>query len=134
MTVSGALPVGLLPTAAPVPAAARVPTTATGAAGAAASTGSTATSSEAAATASAARSFERVLLEQLTTQLAATAAPEDDASAATSAYRDMLPGAMAEALSAAGGIGLAAQFSAATGTAPTDAAPSPSATTTGSTT
>lgn len=55
----------------------------------------------------AAASFERLLLEQLTKQLAATAAPED-ASPATAAYRDLLPATMADALSQAGGVGLAA--------------------------
>lgn len=63
-------------------------------------------------TTSAAASFEHVLLEQLTTQLAATAAPGDDeGSAATSAYRDLLPRAMADGLAAAGGLGIAAAFS-----------------------
>jgi Rod binding domain-containing protein len=56
-----------------------------------------------------AQAFERMLLEQLTTQLAATAAPdEDEASPATAAYRDLLPAAMATALADAGGIGIAA--------------------------
>ncbi|WP_210493833.1 rod-binding protein [Patulibacter sp. SYSU D01012] len=60
----------------------------------------------------AAVAFERVLVEQLTKELSATAQPADDetASAATGAYRDMLPGAMADALTGAGGIGLARQL------------------------
>lgn len=68
----------------------------------------------AAAPADAAASFERLLLEQLTKGLTATAAPED-ASPATAAYRDLLPATMADALSQAGGIGLAARLA---GTAP----------------
>ena len=53
--------------------------------------------------------FERMLLVQLTQQLARTAEPEgDSSSAATAAYRDLLPGALADALVAGGGIGLAA--------------------------
>ncbi|HEX8123503.1 MAG TPA: hypothetical protein VF549_19785 [Solirubrobacteraceae bacterium] len=52
--------------------------------------------------------FERMLLVQLTSQLAKTAQPEDEgSSAASSAYRDMLPGALADAMIAGGGIGLA---------------------------
>jgi Rod binding domain-containing protein len=59
-----------------------------------------------------ARSFERQLLGELTKALAATAAPADDAtsSAATKTYRDMLPGALADAVMAEGGLGLAAQL------------------------
>jgi Rod binding domain-containing protein len=63
----------------------------------------------------AAKAFERVMLEQLTKEMAASAAPEDagdGASAATSAYRDMLPAAMADALSQSGGIGIATQLQA----------------------
>ena len=53
--------------------------------------------------------FERMLLVQLTQQLARTAESEDEASsAATTAYRDLLPGVMADAVVAGGGIGLAA--------------------------
>lgn len=56
----------------------------------------------------AALGFERMLLERLTEQLAKAVEPEDEAaSAATGAYRDMLPGALADALIAGGGIGLA---------------------------
>ena len=52
--------------------------------------------------------FERMLLVQLTQQLAKTAQPEDESSsAASSAYRDLLPGALADAMVAGGGIGLA---------------------------
>lgn len=70
---------------------------------------------EAQKTYKAAVAFERVLVEQLTKELSATAQPADDesASAATGAYRDMLPGAMADALTGAGGIGLAQQLYAA---------------------
>ena len=59
----------------------------------------------------AALGFERQLLVQLTQQLAESALPQDDAAgAATNAYRDMLPGALADAMVAAGGVGLAASF------------------------
>ncbi|HTN25588.1 MAG TPA: rod-binding protein [Solirubrobacteraceae bacterium] len=52
--------------------------------------------------------FERVLLGQLTKAMQATVPGEDDdATAATKTYRDMLPDTMADALSAGGGIGLA---------------------------
>lgn len=52
--------------------------------------------------------FERVLLGQLTKAMQATVPGEDDdASAATRTYRDMLPGTIADALAAGGGIGLA---------------------------
>jgi Rod binding domain-containing protein len=56
----------------------------------------------------AALGFERMLLVQLTQQLARTAEPEGEGeSAATGAYRDLLPGALADAIVAGGGIGLA---------------------------
>jgi Rod binding domain-containing protein len=65
----------------------------------------------------AALSFERSLVEQLTKTLssdmaggeAADAADGEDsgASAATSAYRDMLPGTLADAVTGADGLGLA---------------------------
>jgi Rod binding domain-containing protein len=56
----------------------------------------------------AALGFERMLLVQLTEQLAKTAQPTDEASSAASgAYRDLLPGALADAMVANGGIGLA---------------------------
>ncbi len=51
--------------------------------------------------------FERMLLVQLTQQLAKSAEPEGQGSAATQAYRDLLPGVMADAMVAGGGIGLA---------------------------
>ncbi len=59
----------------------------------------------------AALGFERMLLVQLTQQLAKTTGGEDAESPATQAYKDMLPGAMADALVAGGGIGLAASLS-----------------------
>ena len=55
----------------------------------------------------AALGFERMLLVQLTRQLARTADGEEGSSAATQAYRDLLPGVMADAIVAGGGIGLA---------------------------
>jgi Rod binding domain-containing protein len=60
--------------------------------------------------------FERVLVEQLTKSMAKDAmgggedggdSQEDGGSAATSAYRDMLPGTLADAVTGAGGLGLA---------------------------
>jgi Rod binding domain-containing protein len=57
----------------------------------------------------AAYGFERMLLQQLTTQLAKSATGDDEqASAATKQYTDMLPGVLADAMIAGGGIGLAA--------------------------
>jgi Rod binding domain-containing protein len=63
----------------------------------------------------AALSFERQLVGELTKQLSKTAEPADasSASAATQTYRDMLPGAMADAVMAEGGLGLAQQIDAA---------------------
>ena len=59
----------------------------------------------------AALSFERQLVTQLTQQLADSAKPaEEDESAATSTYRDMLPGTLADAVIGAGGLGLAKQL------------------------
>jgi Rod binding domain-containing protein len=56
----------------------------------------------------AALGFERMLVSQLTQQLADTAKPAgDEESGATSAYRNMLPGAMADAVVQGGGLGLA---------------------------
>lgn len=53
--------------------------------------------------------FERVLLGQLTKTLVDSALPSDGgSSAAMTAYKDMLPDAMTEALMSGGGIGLAA--------------------------
>jgi Rod binding domain-containing protein len=63
----------------------------------------------------AALAFERQLVGELTKALAATAAPaeDDNASAATKTYRDLLPGSMADAVMAEGGLGLAVQLDAA---------------------
>ena len=67
--------------------------------------------------------FERMLLVQLTQQLAKTAEPEGEASsAASTAYRDLLPGALADAIVAGGGIGLAAAAVPAEDAPPTEAA------------
>ena len=65
----------------------------------------------------AALAFERTLLEQLTKTMSQDMAGGDSAggedsddsgaSAATSAYRDMLPGTLADAVTGAGGLGLA---------------------------
>jgi hypothetical protein len=53
--------------------------------------------------------FERLLLGQLTKTLVDSAMPAGDASsAAVTAYRDLLPDALTEALMGGGGIGLAA--------------------------
>ena len=52
--------------------------------------------------------FERMLLGQLTRTLIDSALGADDAtSAATTAYKDLLPDALTEALMSGGGIGLA---------------------------
>jgi Rod binding domain-containing protein len=52
--------------------------------------------------------FERMLLGQLTRTLLDSALPgEDAASASTTAYKDLLPDALTEALMSGGGIGLA---------------------------
>ena len=55
--------------------------------------------------------FERTLLEQLTKSLSKGTLDGDGEdggdSAATSAYRDMLPGTLADAITGAGGLGLA---------------------------
>ena len=59
----------------------------------------------------AALGFERMLLVQLTEQLAKSAQPEDgEGAAASNAYRDLLPGALADAMVAAGGVGIAASL------------------------
>ena len=59
----------------------------------------------------AALGFERQLLVSLTEQLAKSALPEGDgSSAATQTYKDMLPGTLADAMVAAGGVGLAASL------------------------
>jgi Rod binding domain-containing protein len=53
--------------------------------------------------------FERVLLGQLTKTLVDSALGADEAtSAAVTAYKDLLPDALTEALMSGGGIGLAA--------------------------
>jgi Rod binding domain-containing protein len=58
--------------------------------------------------------FERQLVEQLTQSMADTTkaqesgdGSDDGSSAATDAYRQMLPGAMADGIMSAGGLGLA---------------------------
>ena len=64
----------------------------------------------------AALGFERQLLMQLTEQLAKSALPEGEgSSAATQTYKDMLPGTLADAMVAAGGVGLAASLGKGTG-------------------
>jgi len=57
----------------------------------------------------AALGFERMLVQQLTKSLADSAKPDDDsgADAATSTYRSMLPGTLADSVMSAGGLGLA---------------------------
>ena len=62
----------------------------------------------------AALGFERQLVEQLAKQLSATTGAEQNGeqdSAATKSYKDLLPGALADAVIGAGGLGLAAQIS-----------------------
>ena len=54
--------------------------------------------------------FERVLLGQLTKTMQSTVAQEGEGSAATQAYKNMLPDTMADALVAGGGIGLASDL------------------------
>ncbi|WP_320669663.1 hypothetical protein [Patulibacter defluvii] len=57
--------------------------------------------------------FERTLLEQLATSMVATADPAaEEGDATTRSARDLLPGALADALTAAGGIGLARELQA----------------------
>jgi Rod binding domain-containing protein len=60
----------------------------------------------------AALGFERMLTEQLTKTMSAGAKGGEDGevggeTAATAAYRDMLPGTLADAVTSAGGLGLA---------------------------
>ena len=61
----------------------------------------------------AALGFERMLTQQLTKTMASGASAlggsgeEDGESAATSAYKEMLPGTLADAVTNAGGLGLA---------------------------
>ncbi|MEA2154197.1 MAG: hypothetical protein QOE11_337 [Solirubrobacteraceae bacterium] len=58
--------------------------------------------------------FERELVGQLTKAMQATVPTDEDddagVGAATKTYRDMLPGTMADALVAGGGIGLASDL------------------------
>lgn len=55
--------------------------------------------------------FERMLVGQLTKTLVESAVgDEETSSAAVSAYKDMLPDALTEALMSGGGIGLAKQL------------------------
>jgi Rod binding domain-containing protein len=58
--------------------------------------------------------FERQLVEQLAKQLVATAQPAGDEgseqSAASGLYRDLIPQTLADAVSKAGGIGLAPEL------------------------
>ena len=60
----------------------------------------------------AALSFERMLVEQLTKSMSKTAEGDDDsgADAATTTYKDLLPGALADGIIAGGGLGLARQL------------------------
>ena len=62
----------------------------------------------------AALGFERMLVQQLTKAMAdttKTGGDEDDSSgAATSTYRAMLPDALADGITASGGLGLAGQI------------------------
>jgi Rod binding domain-containing protein len=63
----------------------------------------------------AALSFEQMLVSQLAKSMNDTAQPSDDSDdsgtdAATSTYRDMLPGALANGIMAGGGLGLARQL------------------------
>ena len=58
----------------------------------------------------AALGFERMLVAQLAKQLTDTAGGDQETSAATSAYRDLLPDALADGVTAAGGLGLARQL------------------------
>src|SRR5919198_751177 len=61
----------------------------------------------------AAKQFESVLVEQLAKQLQETAKPADDEdgeSAASGFYAQLLPGALAQGVSDAGGLGLADQI------------------------
>jgi Rod binding domain-containing protein len=63
----------------------------------------------------AALGFERMLVEQLAKAMNSTAQPSDDSGddgsdAATTTYRDMLPGALADGILSGGGLGLARQL------------------------
>jgi Rod binding domain-containing protein len=59
----------------------------------------------------AALGFERMLVAELAKSLSHTAKDDDEsADAATSTYRDQLPGALADGIIAGGGLGLARQL------------------------
>ena len=62
----------------------------------------------------AALGFERMLVEQLAKAMNSTASSGDGADqasdAATTTYKDLLPGALADGIIAGGGLGLAAQL------------------------
>jgi Rod binding domain-containing protein len=61
----------------------------------------------------AALGFERMLVAQLAKSLTDTASSsdgEDQSSAATSTYRSLLPDALADGITSAGGLGLASQL------------------------
>jgi len=57
-----------------------------------------------------AAAFEGLLVRQLTEQLAASTGGEEPESAASQAYREQLPQALADGIAAAGGLGLADQL------------------------
>ena len=56
--------------------------------------------------------FERMLVDQLAKAMNSTAQPsgDDGSDAASSTYRDMLPGALADGIMSGGGLGLARQL------------------------
>jgi len=59
----------------------------------------------------AALGFERMLVTQLAKSLSQTAQDDDEsADAATSTYRDLLPGALADGIVAGGGLGVAREL------------------------
>jgi Rod binding domain-containing protein len=66
----------------------------------------------------AALGFERMLVDQLAKAMNSTAQPsgDDGQDAASSTYRDMLPGALADGIMSGGGLGLARQLVPADGT------------------
>lgn len=57
--------------------------------------------------------FERVLVGQMTESMMKTTGASEDAPAAVKAMKDQLPGMLADALTAGGGLGLAQQMDAA---------------------
>ncbi len=71
----------------------------------------------------AALGFEHQLVTQLAEQLSRTTGASDEASAATSAMRDQVPGLLADAVVQGGGLGIAAQIAAALAPAGERAAP-----------